>query len=57
MQAVLDFETKLANITTPMEQRRDEEKIYHAMTIAELQVKAPFVSEATRFDCLIVSSV
>lgn len=45
MQAVLDFETKLAEITTPMELRRDEEKIYNLMTIAELQDKAPFVSD------------
>lgn len=44
MQAVLDFETKLAEITIPMELRRDEEKIYNLMTIAELQDKAPFVS-------------
>lgn len=48
MQAVLDFETKLAEITTPMELRRDEEKIYNLMTIAELQDKAPFVSEYTK---------
>lgn len=44
MQAVVDFETKLANITTPNELRRDEEKLYNLMTIAELQEKAPFVS-------------
>lgn len=48
MQAVLDFETKLAEITTPMELRRDEEKIYNLMTIAELQDKAPFVSGYTQ---------
>lgn len=45
MQAVIDFETKLANITTPSELRRDEESIYNLMTIAELQDRAPFVSK------------
>ena len=31
-------EIQLANITVPQDQRRDEEKIYHKMSIAELQV-------------------
>lgn len=39
MQQILDFETTLANITVPQDQRRDEEKIYHKVTIAELQVR------------------
>lgn len=39
MQQILDFETVLANITVPQDQRRDEEKIYHKVTIAELQVR------------------
>uniref|UniRef100_A0A3Q4B3X3 endothelin-converting enzyme 1 n=1 Tax=Mola mola TaxID=94237 RepID=A0A3Q4B3X3_MOLML len=43
MQQILDFETMLANITVPQDQRRDEEKIYHKMTIAELQLLAPAV--------------
>lgn len=41
MQQILDFETALANITVPQDQRRDEEKIYHKVTIAELQVSLP----------------
>ncbi|XP_049737404.1 endothelin-converting enzyme 2 isoform X1 [Elephas maximus indicus] len=41
MQQVLELETQLANITVPQDQRRDEEKIYHKMSIAELQVLAP----------------
>lgn len=44
MQAVIDFETRLANITTPSDRRRDEEASYHQMTLAELQDKAGFVS-------------
>lgn len=40
MQQILEFETALANITVPQDQRRDEEKIYHKVTIAELQVRA-----------------
>lgn len=39
MQQILDFETALANITVPQDERRDEEKIYHKITIAELQVR------------------
>lgn len=41
MQQILEFETALANITVPQDQRRDEEKIYHKVTIAELQVSSP----------------
>ncbi|XP_028320046.1 endothelin-converting enzyme 2b isoform X2 [Gouania willdenowi] len=43
MQQILDFETSLANITVPQDQLRDEEKIYHKVTIAELQLLAPSV--------------
>lgn len=44
MQAVIEFETRLANITTPSDLRRDEESLYHLMSIKELQAKAGFVS-------------
>ncbi|GAB1300119.1 Endothelin-converting enzyme 2 [Apodemus speciosus] len=43
MQQVLELEIQLANITVPQDQRRDEEKIYHKMSIAELQALAPSV--------------
>lgn len=43
MQDVINFETKLAEITTPPEERRDEEKLYNLMSLNELQRKAPFV--------------
>jgi neprilysin len=43
MQKVIDFETELAKITTPSDDRRDEEKLYHSMSIAKLQTLAPFV--------------
>ncbi|KAK4877932.1 hypothetical protein RN001_010438 [Aquatica leii] len=43
MQAVINFETKLANITTPNELRRDEESLYHMMSISELQDRAGFI--------------
>lgn len=39
MQQILEFETAIASITVPQDQRRDEEKIYHKVTIAELQVR------------------
>lgn len=38
MRQVLELEIQVANITVPQDQRRDEEKIYHKMSIAELQV-------------------
>ncbi|XP_062066683.1 endothelin-converting enzyme 2 isoform X3 [Lepus europaeus] len=41
MQQVLELEIQLANITVPQDQRRDEEKIYHKMSISELQALAP----------------
>lgn len=44
MQEVIEFETKLANITIPSEDRRDEEKMYHQVAVADLQEIAPFVS-------------
>lgn len=43
MQAIIDFETKLANITIPNEQRRDEEALYNLMSIKQLQALADFV--------------
>lgn len=39
MRQIMDFETQLAGITVPQDQRRDEEKIYHKVTVAELQVR------------------
>lgn len=43
MKAVIQFETRLAEITIPSEDRRDEEKLYHRMAISELQEHAPFM--------------
>lgn len=51
MQAIIDFETRLANITIPSEQRRDEEALYNLMTIKQLQAIADFVSIVKR-ECL-----
>lgn len=39
MEQILDFEKALAHITVPQDQRRDEEKIYHKVSVAELQVR------------------
>ncbi|XP_020280455.1 endothelin-converting enzyme 1 isoform X3 [Pseudomyrmex gracilis] len=44
MQDVITFETKLAEITIPPEERRDEEKLYTLMSLSELQRKAPMIS-------------
>ncbi|KAM7160896.1 endothelin-converting enzyme 2 [Macrochelys suwanniensis] len=43
MEQVLEFETLLANITVPQDERRDDEKIYHKMSMAELQALAPAI--------------
>ena len=44
MTAVMDFETELAKITAPSDERRDDEKLYHALTLKELQSRSPVVS-------------
>lgn len=41
MKDVVDFEIEIANATMPSDQRRDDEKLYHKMTIGELQTKYP----------------
>ncbi|XP_056158202.1 endothelin-converting enzyme 1 isoform X3 [Lampris incognitus] len=43
MQEIVDFETTLANITVPQEERRDEELIYHKVQAKELTTLAPAV--------------
>lgn len=50
MQQILEFETALASITVPQDQRRDEEKIYHKITVAELQVRPSFSQRRKRAD-------
>lgn len=41
MGEIVDFETSLANITIPQEERRDEELIYHKMEAKDLAVSVP----------------
>lgn len=43
MKAIIEFETRLANITIPNDVRRDEDAFYRNMTIADLQEKAGFI--------------
>lgn len=50
MTDVIDFETRLANITTPQDMRRDEEEMYHLMPVKTLQLKAPFINWRDHFD-------
>lgn len=38
MEEIVDFETTLANITVPQEERRDEELIYNKMKAKDLAV-------------------
>lgn len=38
MTEIVEFETTLANITVPQEERRDEELIYHKIEARELKV-------------------
>lgn len=50
MKEVIDFETRLAEITVPNEERRDEETMYNLMTLIELQEKAPFINWREHFE-------
>ncbi|GFS77745.1 endothelin-converting enzyme homolog [Trichonephila clavipes] len=43
MKDILDFETKLAEITLPDEEKMDQDKIYEKMTISDLQELMPFI--------------
>ncbi|XP_037078255.1 endothelin-converting enzyme homolog [Pollicipes pollicipes] len=40
---VISLEIQLANISTPSDERRDEEAIYHRMGVTDLQETAPFL--------------
>ncbi|XP_044741561.1 endothelin-converting enzyme homolog isoform X2 [Chrysoperla carnea] len=44
VKEIIQFETRLAAIFSPAEQRRDEERMYHNMSLADLDEKAPFIS-------------
>ncbi|XP_017869942.1 PREDICTED: endothelin-converting enzyme 1 isoform X1 [Drosophila arizonae] len=50
MEAVINFEKKLANITIPMEDRRNEEAMYHPMKLKDLIKLAPFLNWTDHFD-------
>lgn len=50
MKEVIDFETRLAQITIPNEDRRDEESLYNLMTLTELQDLAPFINWRDHFE-------
>lgn len=43
MRQILELETQLANLTVPQEERRDDEKIYHKLSIAKLQVEPAWI--------------
>ncbi|KAI1283087.1 Endothelin-converting enzyme 1 [Halotydeus destructor] len=49
MAQVIDFETRLANITIPAEEKRDDEQQYHKMTLNELNDLAPALNWVTYF--------
>ncbi|XP_045111624.1 endothelin-converting enzyme homolog isoform X2 [Portunus trituberculatus] len=46
-QGIVDLERKLAKISTPDDQRRDDNDLYHPMTINELAELAPFMDWKT----------
>jgi neprilysin len=50
MQEIIDFETRLAEITIPNEERRDEESLYNLMTLTQLQEDAPFINWREHFE-------
>lgn len=51
MEEVFQLEKKLAEIYEPKERLRNMEKIYHKMTVAELQQLAPAVRTWETFIC------
>ncbi|KAJ2941005.1 hypothetical protein O0L34_g13132 [Tuta absoluta] len=50
MAKVIAFETELANITKPAEDRRDEEGLYNLFTLKEWQQTAPFLNWTAFFN-------
>lgn len=50
MTAIIDFEKKIANISIPLEDRRNEEAMYHTMKLYELEKEAPFLNWTEHFD-------
>ncbi|CAK1546700.1 unnamed protein product [Leptosia nina] len=50
MNKVIQFETELANITTPSEDRRDEEGLYNPYTVKQWQREAPFLNWSMFFN-------
>ena len=50
MSEIFQFEKKLAEIYEPKERLRNMEKIYHKMTVADLQQLAPAVRFLIRND-------
>lgn len=50
MSKVIQFETELANITIPAEDRRDEEGLYNPYTIKQWQKEAPFLNWSMFFN-------
>lgn len=50
MKNVIEFETKLAEITIPNEERRDEESLYNLMTLTQLQEEAPLINWREHFE-------
>lgn len=50
MRDVLEFETKLAAVTVPADQRRDDERMYHKFTLKKLNQRAPFLNWTKYFD-------
>lgn len=50
MSKVIKFETDLANITIPSEDRRDEEGLYNPYTIQQWQKVAPFLNWSIFFN-------
>ncbi|XP_037955581.1 neprilysin-3 [Teleopsis dalmanni] len=50
MENIIAFEMELAKISTPLEDRRNEEAMYHSMKLWELEKLAPFLNWTEHFD-------
>nr|CAG4649968.1 EOG090X01U4 [Sida crystallina] len=50
MKSIIDLETRIAQITVSSSERRDEEKLYHALTVSDLAHMAPFLNWTEYFN-------
>jgi len=51
---IIQLEQDIANISTPQEDRRDDEKMYHKMTVTDLQLSSPVIDWMSYINSLLL---